>query len=97
MSNTINITNPLCKYKYIFGVPNKGIHQYRLGGLAIADIIQTMIAAFVISWLFKIKFWICFVALFVIGEVLHKLFCIDTAFTKWMDSIVSYIYRFIRP
>ena len=35
----------LCKYKDIFGVPNHGIHQPRLFGFAIMDIIPTIIVS----------------------------------------------------
>jgi hypothetical protein len=78
-----NISWPLCKYKHIFGIPNQGIHQYRIFGLATMDIVQTIIGALLISWFFKIKFWICLLALFILGEILHILFCIDTAFIRW--------------
>ena len=45
----------LCKYKNALGIPGKGIHSYRLFGVAIADVIMTIIAAFIISYFFKIN------------------------------------------
>ena len=42
----------LCKYKNILGEPGKGIHSYRLFGVAIADVIMTIIAAALISYFF---------------------------------------------
>jgi len=84
-SNTSSTSFQLCKYKNLFGIPNQGIHQHRIFGLATMDIIQTIIGALLISWFFKIKFWICLVTLFVIGEVLHILFCVDSAFLRWFQ------------
>ena len=46
----------LCKYKNVLGEPNKGIHSYRLFGLAIADIVMTIVAAFIISYFLKLNF-----------------------------------------
>ena len=46
----------LCQYKDILGKPGKGIHSYRVFGLAIADVIMTLIAAYVIAYMFKIQF-----------------------------------------
>ena len=42
----------LCKYKDALGIPDKGIHSYRLFGVAIADVIMTIIAAALISYFF---------------------------------------------
>ena len=39
----------LCKYKNALGVPGKGIHSYRICNIAIADVIMTIIGAFIIS------------------------------------------------
>jgi hypothetical protein len=72
----------LCKYKNIFGIPNQGVHKHRVFGYAIVDIIFTIIGAWFFSWLFKVKFWISLVGLFVVGEILHAIFCVETAFIK---------------
>lgn len=32
----------LCKYKDALGEPGKGIHSYRLFGIAIADVLMTL-------------------------------------------------------
>ena len=79
----------LCKYKDIFGVPNQGIHQHRLFGFAIMDIIPTIIVAWLISLIFKINFWISLITLFLFGEILHAVFCVETAFIKMIKSIID--------
>ena len=40
----------LCKYKNALGEPGKGIHSYRLFGIAIMDVIMTIIGAYIISY-----------------------------------------------
>jgi hypothetical protein len=68
----------LCKYKNIFGEPNTGAHSYRIFNLAIVDIIATIILGIIISFVFKKAFIITLVILFILGIILHKLFCVNT-------------------
>jgi hypothetical protein len=72
----------LCKYKNILGEPDKGIHSYRLFGLAIADIIMTVIAAFIIAYFFKYSFLYTTIFLFILGIILHRVFCVRTTIDK---------------
>jgi hypothetical protein len=72
----------LCKYKNSLGEPNKGIHSYRLFGVAIADVIMTLIGALLISYFFKVPFVYSSVSLFILGIVLHRLFCVRTTIDK---------------
>jgi len=85
MSNNSNFSWPLCKYKYIFGNANQGVHQYRLLGFSIFDIVLTIVGAFFISLLLKINFWVSLVTLFIVGEFLHIIFCVDTAFLSMFN------------
>jgi hypothetical protein len=72
----------LCKYKNALGVPGKGIHSYRLGGVAIADVIMTILGAFFISLVSGWKFLYTLLSLFILGIILHKLFCVNTTIDK---------------
>jgi len=72
----------LCKYKNALGEPGKGIHSYRLFGLAIADVIMTIIASFLISYFFKFSFIKTLLILFLTGIVLHRFFCVRTTIDK---------------
>ena len=72
----------LCKYKNALGEPNKGIHSYRLFGVAIADVIMTVIGAYIISYFFKLNFLHTLVFLFLLGILLHRLFCVRTTIDK---------------
>jgi uncharacterized membrane protein YdbT with pleckstrin-like domain len=72
----------LCKYKNALGIPKKGIHSYRFMGLAIADIIMTIIGALIISFLLKKSFLVVLLILFILGIILHRLFCVRTTIDK---------------
>ena len=72
----------LCKYKNALGIPKKGIHSYRFMGLAIADVIMTILGAYLISIFFKISFLYTTISLFILGILLHRLFCVRTTIDK---------------
>lgn len=72
----------LCKYKNALGEPGKGIHSYRLFGVAIMDVIMTIIGAYMISYFFKYNFIYTTIFLFALGILLHKLFCVKTTVDK---------------
>jgi len=72
----------LCKYKNALGIPGKGIHSYRFMGVAIADVLLTIFAAIIISKIFNISFLYTCVFLFILGIILHRLFCVRTTIDK---------------
>jgi len=72
----------LCKYKDALGVPNQGIHSYRLFGVAIADVLMTIVGAFIISFVFRVKFITTLIVLFLLGIFLHRIFCVRTTVDK---------------
>ena len=72
----------LCKYKNALGIPGKGIHSYRLFGVAIADVIMTIIGALLLSFFFKTKFLYTLITLFLLGIFLHIIFCVRTTIDK---------------
>lgn len=71
-----------CQYKDIFGQPNKGVHSYKLFGIAIIDLLLTIIVAFCIAKFFNISFPLTFFILFITGIILHRLFCVRTTIDK---------------
>lgn len=74
----------LCKYKNALGEPNKGIHSYRFLGIAIADVIMTILGALLIAYIFHVSFLKTLVILFILGIFLHHLFCVRTTVDKWI-------------
>jgi hypothetical protein len=72
----------LCKYKDILGVPGKGVHSYRIFNVAFVDVIMTIIGAFLISYFLKISFLYTIIFLFILGIILHHIFCVRTTIDK---------------
>jgi len=79
----------LCKYKNALGVPKKGIHSYRFLGVAIADVLMTFAAALLISYFFKYSFLYTSAILFILGIVLHRLFCVRSTIDKLLFPNVT--------
>ncbi len=71
-----------CEYKDIFGKPNTGAHSYRVGNIAIVDVIFTIIGAYVLNYFLKIGLLKVTIILFILGIIMHKLFCVDTTINK---------------
>lgn len=81
----------LCKYKNVFGEPNTGIHSIRIFDFAIFDILSTILVGIVIHQIIivellkmndRIKLWMVIVFMFILGIVLHRLFCVKTTVDK---------------
>jgi uncharacterized membrane protein len=72
----------LCKYKDIFGKPNTGPHKYRFFGVAIIDVILTIIGGYLIAIFFKLPILYTIIVLFILGIILHRLFCVRTTIDK---------------
>lgn len=67
-----------CKYSNIFGKPNEGFHKERLFGLAKNDLIATIILVIIIAIIFNVSLLKTALFAFIIAEVSHWLFCVNT-------------------
>lgn len=74
----------LCQYKDLFGKVGTGFHKTRILGLSIGDLLGTIVIAAIISYISKINFIWSFILLFLVGELLHLIFCVDTAFLNFI-------------
>ena len=73
----------LCQYKDIFGKVGEGAHSYRIFNLAIVDIISTILVAFIIHFFIpKYSFFLILIILFILGIILHHIFCVRTTIDK---------------
>ena len=68
----------LCEYKDIFGKVAQGVHSYRIANIAIVDVILTILSAYLIHRMLGICFSYALIGLFLLGIVLHRLFCVRT-------------------
>lgn len=69
-----------CPYKFIFGKPKIGFHSTRVFGLALGDTIGTILLGILFSYLFHVSLFYSIVGMFIVGEILHYLFGVQTAF-----------------
>jgi len=77
----------LCQYKNILGKPKKGIHKYRIFNIAIVDVLLTIFFAYII-YLFipNYNYFCILILLFILGIILHRLFCVTTTIDKLLFS-----------
>jgi ABC-type transport system involved in multi-copper enzyme maturation permease subunit len=78
--------NPLCRYSKIFGEPGShaGARKYRIFGIAIFDVLVVLLAAYLISIVCKQKLLYVSIGLFLLGIVVHRVFCVRTAVDKML-------------
>ncbi len=67
-------------YSKIFSIQGEGIHKYRIFGIGIIDILLTIALAIFTSKFLEINFTVALVLWFVIGELAHIIFGVQTAF-----------------
>jgi hypothetical protein len=67
-----------CKYKDALGKPNKGVHSYRIFNIAVVDVLLTIIVAAILSFFSKKNFFLVLLLLFILGIIMHYLFCVKT-------------------
>jgi len=72
----------LCKYRNILGKPKKGVHSLRIFDIAIIDVLLTISASYIISYSFNIRFDLTLLSLFILGIILHRMFCVKTTIDK---------------
>lgn len=86
------MTRSLCAYRNALGVPGQGVHARRIFGLAMWDIVGTLVVAAVLAavsrraWgtaLLPAFLWAA-AGLLVLGEALHCLFCVSTPITRFL-------------
>jgi hypothetical protein len=76
-----------CPYSTLLGIPGQGIHAQRFLGIALNDTIMTIILAAFSSIVFNINFFLSLLTWLVVGELLHYIFGVNTAFLKFLGII----------
>lgn len=72
----------LCKYKDAFGKPGEGIHRLRIFGLGLIDVVTTLLGAYLISYFSGVSLVYVIPGTFILGIVLHRIFCVRTTVDK---------------
>ena len=79
----------LCKFSDIFGKPGEGSHSIRIFNIAVVDVLFTLLASWLLSYVFKGTLSttiVIFISLMVLSIFIHRLFCVDTTLTKIIYS-----------
>lgn len=72
----------LCKYKNMFGEPGTGAHSYRFWNIAVVDVVLTILAGLLLSWITGMSRVHSIITMFVLGIIAHRLFCVRTTVDK---------------
>lgn len=73
------------KYKNILGVPKEGVHKLRFLDTALNDYIGTILLAIMLTFFTKIPLVLSTIMLFIVGEILHYLFGVETNTLKYLN------------
>ena len=66
------------------GIPNVGIHSYRIFNIAYMDVIVVLISALLIAWAMKWSYIKTIIGVFIFGVIVHRMFCVRSAVDKWL-------------
>jgi hypothetical protein len=72
----------LCPYKDLIG--KVGSHPYRLFDISMVDVLVTVLAAGVFSYVAKYNFWYILLCLFLLGIISHRAFCVRSTVDQWL-------------
>lgn len=76
-----------CPYKYLFGIPGKGVHAYRLLDTAMVDYTGTLILAALLTKFTQLPLVLSTILMFIIGILLHVVFCVPTGATRYLGLL----------
>jgi hypothetical protein len=66
----------------MFGEPGKGAHSYRFWNIAVVDVVLTILAGFILSWITGMRLVYSVITMFVLGIIAHRMFCVRTTVDK---------------
>jgi len=81
-----------CPFKDIFGKVREGPHSYRIFDVAIVDTLLTILLAWILQKIFfkNFSFLIVLVVTFIVGELMHWYFCVDSKVIQiWKSAFNS--------
>jgi len=78
----------LCKYRHIFGVEGEGLHSVRILDIAVVDTLMTLLVGAFIAYYAKLNLYLVWVVLFILGILVHRLFCVNSTINKTIFGTV---------
>lgn len=73
------------KYKNVLGVPKEGVHKLRFLDTALNDYIGTILLAIIFTFYTKIPLVLSTIFSFIVGEILHYLFGVQTNALRYLN------------
>ena len=75
---------PFHKFKNLFGIPKKGIHQYRFLNTAIVDYLLTIVVSCITAYFTDIPLVLSTIVWSIMGVISHVLFGVQTNTVKYL-------------
>ena len=79
----------LCRFRDALGRPREGFHAPRLCGVALLDVLGTIFLAYILHRLSRWPWAASLLAMFALGVLCHRLFCVSTTLDKILFSTDS--------
>jgi hypothetical protein len=76
-----------CGYKNALGEPDKGVHKYRFGGIAIVDFLMTLGLSAFTSYGSGMPLVLTTILWLVFSIVVHYIFCVQSATNKYLGIV----------
>lgn len=77
-----------CPYQDILGVPNQGVHSYRILNIAMFDvgllILFAILLKLIVSLFVYISYPFAFLLSFLLGIIIHRILCVRTTIDIWL-------------
>ena len=74
----------LCQYRDIFGKPTQGAHSIRILNVAVIDTLATLLVGALIAYYTGLNVYVTWLGLFILGILVHRLFCVNSTINKWV-------------
>ena len=74
--------------KYL-GTVNAGVHSHRIFNIAYVDVIMTIVGSLLLAWVMNWNYFRTIVGMFILGIILHRVFCVRTTVDKFLFPYVN--------
>lgn len=72
----------LCRFQNALGIPGEGFHSYRFFNIAIGDVGLLLAVAILLTRYTQLPFRYALLYSFLLGVILHRIFCVRTTLDK---------------
>ena len=80
---------PFKKFKFLLGIPKKGVHRYTFLNTAVVDYVLTILAAMITTYFTKFPLVLSTITWFVVSIFMHTMVGLNTNSVKWLGLTCS--------